>query len=150
MTKELDGARDRLIKDLAPICVAFLDAIIFEAKLHVRDDSRSGPRIAKEGQSTRFRVGSRVKLNVYDGDRPLCQCHSESDSQMVVDALTRLHSTAAKVTAVPPTDAEIDGMVREIAFHHAYGGGDALRKLECYARIGAASAKAASTPLPRS
>jgi hypothetical protein len=24
-----------------------------------------------------WRVGSKIPLNVYEGDRPVCQCHSE-------------------------------------------------------------------------
>jgi len=32
---------------------------------------------------TRWRVGSKVKLNVYFDDRPICQCHSEADAMMI-------------------------------------------------------------------
>ena len=34
-----------------------------------------------------WRVGSKVPLNVYDGDRPVCQCHSEEDAARIVAAM---------------------------------------------------------------
>ncbi len=37
--------------------------------------------------STHWRVGSKVKLNVYNGDRPVCQCHSAEEAQLIVDAV---------------------------------------------------------------
>lgn len=37
--------------------------------------------------SARWRVGSKVPLNVYEGDRPVCQCHTPKDAQRIVDAM---------------------------------------------------------------
>ena len=34
-----------------------------------------------------WRVGSRVDLNVYDGDRPVCQCHNAEDAANIVAAM---------------------------------------------------------------
>lgn len=39
--------------------------------------------------SQRFRQGTRNKLNVYDGDRSICQCHCDTDAAMVVRALNQ-------------------------------------------------------------
>lgn len=35
----------------------------------------------------KWRVGSKVPLNVYDGDRPVCQCHSFMDALDIVNAM---------------------------------------------------------------
>lgn len=40
-----------------------------------------------------WRVGVKVKLNVYEGDRPVCQCHSESDAQRIVAAMNAIPDT---------------------------------------------------------
>ena len=34
-----------------------------------------------------WKVGSRVGLNVYDGDRPVCQCHNAEDAANIVAAM---------------------------------------------------------------
>lgn len=34
-----------------------------------------------------WRQGSKVRLNVYEGDRPVCQCHNEQDARRIVEAL---------------------------------------------------------------
>ncbi len=34
-----------------------------------------------------WRIGAKVKLNVYEGDRPVCQCHTEADAKAIVDAV---------------------------------------------------------------
>ncbi len=36
---------------------------------------------------TMWRVGSKVPLNVYDGDRPVCQCHTAEDAEAIVRAM---------------------------------------------------------------
>lgn len=35
----------------------------------------------------KWRVGHKVPLNVYEGDRPVCQCHSEQDAARIVEAM---------------------------------------------------------------
>ena len=34
-----------------------------------------------------WRVGTRVPLNVYEGDRPVCQCHTPEDARLIVEAV---------------------------------------------------------------
>ncbi len=34
----------------------------------------------------RWRVGSKVPINVYQGNRPVCQCHTAEDARRIVDA----------------------------------------------------------------
>lgn len=34
-----------------------------------------------------WRVGSKITLNVYEGDRPVCQCHSSEDAERIVAAV---------------------------------------------------------------
>lgn len=31
-----------------------------------------------------WRVGSKVPINVYDGDRPVCQCHTVIDAKRIL------------------------------------------------------------------
>jgi hypothetical protein len=38
----------------------------------------------------KWRVGRAVPLNVYDGDRPVCQCHSTHDAMMIVTAVNQM------------------------------------------------------------
>lgn len=40
----------------------------------------------------KWRVGSRVPLNVYEGDRPVCQCHSVEDAKRIVIAMNQAPS----------------------------------------------------------
>lgn len=35
----------------------------------------------------KWRVGTKVPLNVYEGDTPVCQCHSSIEAQRIVDAM---------------------------------------------------------------
>jgi hypothetical protein len=37
----------------------------------------------------RWRVGTKIKLNVYDGNRPVCQCHTQGDAARIVLAMNR-------------------------------------------------------------
>ena len=36
-----------------------------------------------------WRVGSKVPINVYEGDSPICQCHTAIDAKRIVDAVNR-------------------------------------------------------------
>jgi hypothetical protein len=38
----------------------------------------------------KWRVGAKVPLNVYDGDRPVCQCHTNLDAILIVRAMNRV------------------------------------------------------------
>jgi hypothetical protein len=37
-----------------------------------------------------WRVGKRVPINVYDGDRPVCQCQTAVDAARIVRAVNRM------------------------------------------------------------
>lgn len=41
-------------------------------------------------QTHRWRVGSKIPINVYDGDRPVCQCQTALDARLVVLAVNAL------------------------------------------------------------
>lgn len=34
-----------------------------------------------------WRIGRKVALNVYDGDRPVCQCHTVKDAELIAKAV---------------------------------------------------------------
>lgn len=38
-------------------------------------------------QAPLWRVGSKVPLNVYEGNRPVCQCHNSDDAVRIVEAM---------------------------------------------------------------
>jgi hypothetical protein len=38
----------------------------------------------------RWRLGRNVPINVYEGDRPICQCHTSIDAKRIVDAMNRV------------------------------------------------------------
>jgi hypothetical protein len=54
----------------------------------------------------RWRVGSKVKLNVYDGDRPVCQCHSFLDAMAIAAAMNRYINKEPPSGPPTPTDRE--------------------------------------------
>lgn len=37
--------------------------------------------------NNRWRVGTKVPLNVYDGERAVCQCHNPEDAARIVEAV---------------------------------------------------------------
>ena len=37
-----------------------------------------------------WRVGNQVPVNVYDGNRPVCQCHDARDAALIVQAVNEL------------------------------------------------------------
>lgn len=45
---------------------------------------------ADSGRCETWRVGSKVPINVYAGNRPVCQCHTEADAAHIVRAVNRL------------------------------------------------------------
>lgn len=36
---------------------------------------------------TEWRVGRKIALNVYEGERPVCQCHNEIDASRITNAM---------------------------------------------------------------
>ncbi len=64
----------------------------------------------------RYRVGTKVPINVYDGDRPVCQCHNEDDASTIVVAmnsretlLLRAIDVGWKAVHLPKLEAEDSG-----------------------------------------
>lgn len=45
-----------------------------------------------------WRVGHRVPLNVYDGDRPVCQCHTPEDAARIVAAVNAGERSALRLS----------------------------------------------------
>lgn len=94
----------------------------------------------------KWRVGSKVPLNVYDGDRPVCQCHSFMDALDIVAAINAshpaercalgkhyfgtkhnrclfCHRTLQELSGEPPTEdfaAQLDSNPEIRAFDEAY------------------------------
>lgn len=48
------------------------------------------PRPAAE-----WRTGSKIPLNVYEGDRPVCQCHTPEDAARIVEAMNTYDAMGA-------------------------------------------------------
>jgi hypothetical protein len=38
----------------------------------------------------KWRQGSKIPLNVYEDDRPVCQCHTADDARRLVDAMNSI------------------------------------------------------------
>lgn len=78
-----------------------------------------------------WRTGGKVPINVYDADRPVCQCHSAEDAARIVDAMNRLtaleadkqrlceHVIAISTTAGNRSISEIDLRVKIIGVCHS-------------------------------
>lgn len=41
------------------------------------------------GRSASWRVGRTIPINIYEGDRPICQCHTVEDARRIVAAMNR-------------------------------------------------------------
>ena len=54
---------------------------------------------AKRGSAMRppWRTGKRVAINVYEGDRPVCQCQTAADAALVVAAVNYILDQAREV-----------------------------------------------------
>jgi hypothetical protein len=72
-------------------------------------------KLLEDRRPALWRVGARVPLNVYEGDRPVCQCHTAADAFRIVTALndvvTRagqrardLQTTTAAIESLMPMD----------------------------------------------
>lgn len=67
-----------------------------------------------------WRVGTKIPINVYDNDRPVCQCQTAADAALVVRAVNRVIKQAAHLShlrelqhdwdsygSIPPTEEAI-------------------------------------------
>lgn len=68
---------------MTPLRVLIADRVA--AALQARDDYWKAK--LSGGRGGPFRVGSKVPLNVYEGDRPLFQAHTPEEAQRLVDLL---------------------------------------------------------------
>lgn len=55
----------------------------------------------------RWRVGGKIPLNVYEGDRPVCQCHNEDDARRIVDAMNHRCSLDELLKQCGPPDRRL-------------------------------------------
>lgn len=46
-----------------------------------------------------WRQGTQVPINVYDGDRPVCQCHNEEDAKLICLAVNYWNEEQLKLDA---------------------------------------------------
>ena len=53
-----------------------------------------------------WRLGRKVPINVYDEDRPVCQCHTVTDARLIVKAVNRLNSVEMTKVIEGTTDEE--------------------------------------------
>jgi len=73
--------------------VRFVDAHpgmeVYGANLQAKGNPRGGGHTqASQGtELTIWRQGSKIPLNIYEGDRPVCQCHNPEDARRIVDAV---------------------------------------------------------------
>jgi len=45
---------------------------------------------SQRGDPNLWRVGTKVPINVYEGNRPVCQCHTALDARLIVEAVNKL------------------------------------------------------------
>jgi hypothetical protein len=50
------------------------------------------PQNVEETKDDQWRVGSKIPINVYDGDRPVCQCQTVADARKIVTAVNYFES----------------------------------------------------------
>lgn len=48
-------------------------------------------------KSIPWRVGRKVPINVYEGDRPVCQCHTALDARLIVKAVNSIKQLQQKI-----------------------------------------------------
>jgi len=99
--------------------------------------------------TTKWRLGHKVPINVYAGDRPVCQCHNEEDARLIVEAVNAPLGASADGSSLKMRDdidrvAELEeairAFIRDRGRHdseHVYccaNGGRCLRCEESYIR----------------
>jgi hypothetical protein len=62
-------------------CKPDIFAISYEPSAPAHADLQAAP------DKEKWRVGTKVPSNVYSGDRPVCQCHSDFDAALIVSAV---------------------------------------------------------------
>ena len=55
-----------------------------------------------------WRIGTKIPINVYDGDRPVCQCQTVMDARLIVAAVNEhLERIADKAKPVVPKEYKL-------------------------------------------
>lgn len=82
------------------------------------------------------RIGSKVPLNVYDGDRPVCQCHNERDAAFIVDLINGKEDTRKPawlpVETAPKDRTRVDLWLNIYASPRSMGLSDSFRVIEAW------------------
>jgi N-dimethylarginine dimethylaminohydrolase len=70
---------------------------------------------------TVWRVGSKIPINVYDGDRPVCQCQTVLDARNIVRAVNASQERAEQIAEIGTNAAHMS--IREFRawFKRIYG-----------------------------
>lgn len=63
---------------------------------------------------SKWRTGSKVPINVYDGDRPVCQCHNPEDAARIVAALNGAASALGFIDEFPEHPAPADIPIEDL------------------------------------
>jgi len=72
-----------------------------DARNRAKVESKEMDKVAIE-----WRVGSRVALNVYEGDNPgraVCQCHTTHDAERIVEAVNKVGRVGFKARSLMQT-----------------------------------------------
>ena len=64
-----------------------IDQALQEACLYGEGAENDKEEVRPNG---RWRVGSKIPINVYEGDRPVCQCHTAIDAARIVKAMNEV------------------------------------------------------------
>jgi hypothetical protein len=85
----------------------------------------------------RWRVGSKVPINVYEGDRPVCQCQTAIDAANIVTAMnTKFDAPTGDQIINKPTFDDLSLSVRAFnCLHRDWGGGPGIQFDESASRI---------------
>lgn len=60
-----------------------------------------------------WRVGTKVPLNIYDGDRPVCQCHNEDDAAAIVEVFRKNARLRKALEAIADGEGEAQIIARQ-------------------------------------
>lgn len=79
-----------------------------------------------------WRVGGKVPVNVYDGDRPVCQCHNAEDAARIVTSINTLTAAESREAAAKDERDESREEIVSLAQEHAnYMGEDFESSVQC-------------------
>lgn len=53
-----------------------------------------------------WRIGKKVPINVYDGDRPVCQCQTAEDAKLIVIAVNNYKSLVLRGPKIKSKEPE--------------------------------------------